>query len=169
MIKSIKYFFILIGLVMITTSCGFYSFTGASISPDVETVNVKYFPNKASLVQPTLSDVFTDALRDKFVSQTSLDLVNSQGDLTFEGEITKYFTKPTAIQTDQSAALNRLTIAVKVKFTNSKEPDKSFEQSFEHFSEYDAASSLSDVEDGLIEEIVEVLIDNIFSKAVVNW
>ncbi len=169
MIKSIKYMMVLIGLTVLVSSCGFYSFTGASISPDVKTVAVKYFPNKASLVNPTLSDVFTDKLRDKFVSQTSLDLVSGAGDLTFEGEIVKYFTKPMAIQSDQSAALNRLTIGIKVKFTNLQDPDKSFDQTFEHFSEYDATSSLSDVEDALIEEIVEVLVDNVFNKAVVNW
>ena len=98
-----------------TTSCKInYSFTGASISPDIKTVSIQYFPNMARLVNPNLSQVFTESLKEKFLSQTNLSLVNNIGDLNFEGEIVEYYTKPMAIQGDETAALNRLTIKIRV-------------------------------------------------------
>jgi len=155
--------------VLVISGCGVYSFTGASISPDVKTVSVKYFPNNSTLVQPTLSRRFTEALRDKFTNQTNLTLVNSNGDLMFDGEITGYSTEPVAIQGDQKAALQRLKITVNVRFTNNKNNKQSFESSFSRFADYDAASRLSDVEDGLIDQINDELTQDIFNKAVVNW
>lgn len=156
-------------LSVLSQGCGVYSFTGASISPEVKSVQVQYFPNQADLVQPTLSQVFTDALKDKFMSQTSLDVINQSGDLVFEGAIKRYTTEPVAIQGNQEAALNRLTITVEVKFTNKKNPEKNFESSFTQYSEYESGVTLSDVEEGLIEEITKALVEDIFNKAVVNW
>jgi len=155
--------------VLVIGGCGVYSFTGASISPDVKTVSIKYFPNNSILVQPTLSRRFTEALRDKFTNQTSLTLVSSNGDLMFEGEITGYSTEPVAIQGDQKAALQRLKITVNVRFTNNKNEKQNFESSFSRFADYDASSRLSDVEDGLIDQINDELTQDIFNKAVVNW
>ncbi len=66
--------------------------------------------------------MFTEDLKDRFVSQTSLELTNGFGDYNFEGEITDYSTKSLAIQGNETAALNRLSISVRVKFSNSKEP-----------------------------------------------
>ena len=159
-------------LVMVTLSiagCGIYSFTGASISPDVKTVSIKYFPNNAPMVQPTLSRKFTESLRDKFTSQTNLSIVSSNGDLNIEGEITGYATEPVAIQGDQKAALQRLKITLNVRFTNKKDEKQNFESSFSRFADYDASSRLSDVEEGLIDQINEELTQDVFNKAVVNW
>ncbi|HKK10754.1 MAG TPA: LptE family protein [Bacteroidales bacterium] len=156
-------------LSILFQGCGVYSFTGASISPEVKSVQVQYFPNQADLVQPTLSQVFTDALKDKFISQTSLDVINQSGDLVFEGAIKRYTTEPVAIQGNQQAALNRLTITVEVKFTNKINPEKSFESSFTQYSEYDSGATLSAVEEGLIQEITKALVEDVFNKAVVNW
>jgi hypothetical protein len=155
--------------ILMIQGCGVYSFTGASISPEVQSVEVQYFPNEADLVQPTLSQVFTDALKDKFISQTNLDVLNQSGDLVFEGAIKRYTTEPVAIQGNQQAALNRLTITVEVKFTNKINPEKSFESSFTQYSEYDSGVTLSAVEDGLIQEITTALVEDVFNKAVVNW
>src|SRR6478609_7584340 len=81
--------------------CGVYSFTGASVSPDIKSVTIAYFPNRASIMQPSLSQVFTEKMKDKFVSQTNLTLVKSSGDLQFDGFITDYNTAPTAIRGDE--------------------------------------------------------------------
>ena len=102
--------------IVFLSSCGFYSFTGASISPDVKTVSVQYFPNRAATIQPTLSQVFTERLKDYFLEQSNLSLEADGGDLNFSGEIVKYEIKPIAIQANEQAAQNRLTINIKVKF-----------------------------------------------------
>ena len=156
-------------MVTITSSCGVYSFTGASISPDIKTVSIAYFPNRAPIVQPALSQVFTEKMKDKFVSQTSLTLVNREGDLQFDGQITDYVTQPTAIQGNEQAALNRLTITVKVKFVNTKDEKQSFESSFSRFTDYDSRKNLTSIETELINEVCNQLVDDIFNKAVINW
>jgi hypothetical protein len=161
---------VMLSIILLSTAgCGIYSFTGASISPDVKTVSIKYFPNNSPLVQPTLSRKFTEALRDKFTSQTNLSMVSANGDLMIEGEITGYSTEPVDIQGNQKAALQRLKITINVRFTNRKDEKMSFDSSFSRFADYDAASRLSDVEDGLIDQINEELTQDVFNKAVVNW
>ena len=149
--------------------CGVYSFTGASIAPDVKTVTIQYFQNRASIIEPTLSQKFTEKLKDKFVSQTSLRVVESNADLLFEGQISDYRTQPIAIQGDQTAAQNRLTITVNVKFSNTKDNKQNFETSFSRFADYPSDKSLNEVEQNLIEEINKQLVDDIFNKAVSNW
>src|SRR5688572_12565468 len=151
------------------SACGVYSFTGASISPEIKTVSIDYFQNRAATVQPSLSQVFTEKMKDKFVSQTNLTLTNKGGDLHFEGSITDYFTQPTAIQGNDQAALNRLTINVKVKFINTKDEKQSFESAFSRFADYDSRKNLASVETELINEICNQLVDDIFNKAVINW
>lgn len=163
---NVLYFFLLTVLI---AGCRVYSFTGASISPDVKTISIAYFPNQASMVQPALSQIFTEKLREKFVSQTSLIQVNSNGDLQFEGAITDYTAIPTAIQGNEQAALNRLTITVNVKFTNIKDEKQSFQTSFSRFTDYDSRKNLASVEQELINEICNQLVDDIFNKAVINW
>lgn len=165
-----KYLFLFIfPLLMGVSSCGVYSFTGASISPEIKTVSIGFFQNRASIVQPSLSQLFTEKMKDKFVSQTTLTLTNGPGDLQFEGSITDYFTQPTAIQGNEQAALNRLTINVKVKFVNTKDEKQSFESSFSRFADYDSRKNLATVESELINEICNQLVDDIFNKAVINW
>lgn len=150
-------------------SCGVYSFTGASIPPQARTFSVSHFPNHAQLVQPTLSARFTEALQDKFQKQTNLRLISAGGDLHFEGSITNYATAPTAIGGDDRAALNRLTISVRVRFINEFEPDKDFERTFSRFWDYPSNRSLAEVEDEAIKVITEALVEDIFNQAVVNW
>ena len=123
---SLAILLIFIALFMLTDGCGIYSFTGASISPGVKTISVKYFPNNSTLVQPTLSRKITEAIRDKFTSLSNLSLVNSKGDLNIEGEITRYSTEPVAITGNQQGALQRLTITVNVRFTNKLDPKQDF-------------------------------------------
>lgn len=156
-------------VMLIQQSCGIYSFTGASIPPEAKSFSVQQFPNNALLVEPLLSDQFSNALRDRFMNQTSLQMINANGDLDFEGEITEYVTSPVAIQSDQTAALNRLTITVNVRFTNKFDESKSFESKFSQYVDYPSSQDLNSVKDGLMTEIIDMLVDNIFNKAVVNW
>jgi hypothetical protein len=149
-----------------------YSFTGASISSDMKTISIAYFPNRAPIVNPSLSQEFTEKLKDKFISQTSLNMISGDGDLSFEGEIIGYETRPIAISgnslTDQ-ASLNRLTITVKVKFINQKEPKSSFDSQFQAYEDYSSNQGLDAVEGELVPLILEKLIDDIFNRSVVNW
>lgn len=154
---------------ILLSACGIYSFTGASITPDAETVSIGYFQNNASMVQPTLSNNMTESLKDQFISQTNLSLTDASGDLQFEGEITGYKVKPIAIQANETAAQNRLTISVKVTFTNTLDENQNYSQSFSHYADFDSSQDLSSVETELIDQIVEVLSENIFNKAVANW
>jgi hypothetical protein len=163
--------FLMIFLLLGQTSCRVgYSFTGASISPDVKTVSIQYFPNNATLVMPTLSRSFTDALRDYFTSQTNLILVDRNGDLNIEGAITAYTVTPVAIQGNETAAMNRLTIAVTVKFTNKKNEKQNFEnKTFSRYQDYSSSQDLASVQGALIKEIDDQLVQDIFNQAVVNW
>ena len=159
---------LVMALAWICQSCGIYSFSGASIPAEAKTVSVEYFPNHAQLVDPMLSDNITTALRDAMNSQTTLDLVESGGDLAFEGEIIDYKTSPVAI-TGQTAALNRLTITVKVRFTNNIDDSKDFEQTFSRYEDYPSDQELNSVQSSLTSTIVEQLVEDIFNKALVNW
>lgn len=162
---------ILYGLMLIFfSSCGVYSFTGASISPDVKTVSVAYFDNTASLVVPTLSQSLTESLKDRIILQTSLSVTrDQQADLEFEGQITDYTIRPLAIQGNETAAQNRLTISVKVTFVNNKDEQKNFQTTFTRYADYPGDRNLADVENDLIKTINAQLIDDIFNKAFVNW
>ena len=156
-------------LALVCQGCGIYSFSGASIPPEAKTVSVQYFPNQAQLINPTLSNDFTTALRDAMMNQTSLDMVDSGGDLAFEGEITDYRTTPVAITAGQTAALNRLTITVNVRFVNMFDETKNFETRFSHYEDYPSEQDLNAVQESLTGTIIEALVEDIFNKALVNW
>lgn len=156
-------------VMVLCTRCGIYSFSGASIPPEAKTVSVQYFPNQAQLINPTLSNDFTTALRDAIMNQTSLDMVESGGDLAFEGEITDYNTSPVAITAGQTAALNRLTITVNVRFVNLYDDSKNFESKFTHYEDYPSDQDLNSVQESLTGTIIEALVEDVFNKALVNW
>ncbi|GET27522.1 hypothetical protein NT017_38510 [Prolixibacter sp. NT017] len=164
---------LLVSILMVTGCSISYTFTGASIAPDVKTVFVDYFPNRARVVNPTLSNTFTEGLKDKFVNQTSLTLNNSQGDLEFSGEITGYDIRPLSIQQSNDgrdvASQNRLTVTVKVKFVNNKNHDQDFNSTFSAYYDWDSTRNLSDVEDAAVQDITEQLVDDIFNRSVANW
>jgi hypothetical protein len=145
-----------------------YSFTGAS-TVGLKTMSIQYFQNRATLVQPTLSQKLTESLIDKCKAQTNLKLVTEQGDVNFEGEISEYKTVTLTISGDARAATNRFTISVKVRYTNFVDPDNSFEQTFSRYEDYDSNTNLSDVEEALSTRIIELLIEDIFNRAFVNW
>ena len=169
---SIRRFFCLIfGIsVMFLCSCvANYSFTGASINAETKTFHVENFINRASIVQPILSSELTYALVNKIRSGTSLAETEDEADALFVGTITAYRVTPTAITATDQAAKNRLTIIVRVKYTNRTDSKSNFDETFTRYKDYDASLSLSSVEESLIKEINDELVDDIFNKAFVNW
>ena len=168
MLKRINTLLILM-TAFVLTSCGIYSFTGASIPAEAKTVSIQHFPNNANLVNPLLSDIITNTLRDYFMNQTTLDEVPDNGDLAIEGEIVDYKTAPTAITSDQIAALNRLTITVNVRFYNRFDDTKNSEQKFSQYEDYPSNEDLNAIQDDLMNTICDKLCEDIFNKAVVNW
>lgn len=155
---------------LIVHSCGIYSFTGTSIQPDVKTVTINYFEYKALKVNPSLSNQITEALQEKFIKLTKLELVDVEGDLEITGAVTGYDVKATAVTANEEAAKNRLTVNVKISFTNRKYPEDDFpDKSFSAYADFDAMSSLDAVEAELCEQIVEQLCEDIFNATVANW
>lgn len=146
-----------------------YSLSGATIPPEAKTVSVGFFTNNTTLGSPSMSQLFTEKLRDVVSSQTSLALMKQNGDLQFEGSVTDYNVAPVSIQSSDQAALNRLTVTVNVKYTNKFDAAKNFEQSFTRFADFRASSTLSSVEAELLTEINRQLTEDIFNKAFNNW
>lgn len=164
--KITSYFFL---LFIVLQSCGIYSFTGASISSEINSVSVSNFSVLAPSSPPVLSNLLSETLKDKFNDETSLSIFSNNGDLQFEGEVTSYSLKPIAIQADETAAQNRLTITVKVKYTNTKDDEFNYHTNFSRFRDYSSSQELSSVEQQLLEEIVQELVEDIFNKALTNW
>lgn len=165
--RNLKTYSVLLALII--SSCGVYTFSGSSISSEVKTVNIQFFENKTSLSPSNLSNNFTEALKDKLSSETNLSPVSTDGDLTYTGYISNYDIKPIAIQANETAAKNRLTILVKVTFTNKLQEEYNFDKTFSRYADYDSGEDLKSIEDRLNEEITEQLIDNIFNESISNW
>lgn len=146
-----------------------YSFSGISVEPDEKTVSVQYFNNRASTVQPGLSQEFTDALKDKLQAKTPLIIVNQTGDLNFEGEISIYQTAPLDVQSGDVAAQNKFTIGVTVRYTNYQYPEKNFSQTFSRYETYPSSQSFSDAAASLTEDIIDQILEDIINKAFINW
>ena len=147
-----------------------YKFNGASIDyTKVKTISIKDFPNQAPLVYPPFSQQFTEGVKDIYVRQTRLSLVRDNGDLQLEGEITGYDLTPMAVKEDAYSSKTKLTITVKVRYTNRTNADEDFEQSFSAYREFDSNVMLQDVQDQLCSEIIEELADQIYNSTVANW
>ena len=156
-------------LLLCVASCGIYSFSGTSIQPDVKTVTINYFEYKALRVNPTLSNDMTEAIKEKFRKMTRLEQVDLDGDMEITGEITGYDTRAMAVTAGEVAAQNRLTVTVKITFTNRLYPEDDFEKSFSAYADYDSMLSLDAVENQLCEQIVEQLTEDILNATVANW
>lgn len=166
--KKLLLAYLSIGLLAGCT--GGYSLTGGDVG-DAKTVSISFFRNDADLVQPQLSQIFTEALRDIFIQQTNLRLIEQNGDMSFEGSIADYRVEPINVQADNlgSVAQNRLTVTVNVIFTNKLEPTKSFEQRFSRFADFDADVDLSIAEEELLDQITSELSENVLNHAIGNW
>lgn len=167
--KNIGYYLFTAALISLS-SCGIYNFTGGSIPPEMKTVSVPVIENDAQIVVPYLSTQLTEALKQRIRNQSSLSMVRTEGDANFEGRITDYSITPSAIQGNNRAGLNRLTVTVMVKYSNSVRPKDSFEQSFSVSKEFSSASqSIQAQEPTLIREITTQLTEDIFNRAFANW
>lgn len=162
--------FILLTVIMIVSAaCGIYKFNDTSIAPDVHTISVYTIENRAMKVNPSLSNTLTVALQDQYRKLTKLEMVEERGDLEVSGFITSYEVTPTAVTSQEVAAQNRLTVTVKITFKNNKHEEEDFERSFAAFQDYDSNLSLDAVEAQLVDEIVEILVEDIFNATVANW
>ncbi|MBP5337487.1 MAG: LptE family protein [Bacteroidales bacterium] len=151
-------------------ACGIYSFSGTSIQNDVETINIDYFEYKAQKVNPSLSNDLTEAIRTRFRRMTRLEQVEQDGDLEITGEVTGYSVAAAAVSAQEIATQNRLTVTVRVNFSNRKYPEDDFEgKSFSAYADYDSTNSLDAVESSLCAEIVEKLVEDIFNATVAQW
>ena len=155
---------------LLLSACGIYSFSGTSIQPDVNSITVDFFEYKAVKVNPTLSNDLTEAITNRFRRMTRLEQVEVDGDLEISGEVTGYTVAASAITADEVAAQNRLTITVKVSFTNRKHPEEDFtDKSFSGYADYDSTNTLDAVEATLTAEIVEKIVEDIFNATVAQW
>ena len=169
-IRTLYISLVLFAASLMVSSCGIYSFTGTSIQPDVKTVTINYFEYKALKVNPSLSNDLTEALRDKFIKLTKLEQVDIDGDLELIGAITGYDVRATAINAQEQAAQNRLTVTVKLSFVNRKHPEDDFDdKAFSAYADFDAMQSLEAVQSSLCEEIIEKLCEDMFNASVANW
>jgi hypothetical protein len=167
--RRIIHFLVFI-LILTTQSCGIYSFGGVTLDDRIKTVQIDYFPNNALLVEPTLSQQMTLALQDLFTSQTNLTLVESGGDIHFEGEITGYRINPMTATSAQTAAQNRLTITVNVRYFNKYEEDNEFERPFSFYYDFPANSQLTgSILEDAFSEILERITQDIFNDSVAKW
>jgi hypothetical protein len=159
-----------VGILFLISACKVnYSFTGGSIPAQAVTFSVEYFNVSAPLASPTINQVLTEGLKDYLLAQTRLDIAKSNGDIQYSGTVTGYNLAPIAIQADESAATNRLTITIKVNYVSVFEEEKNFEKSFSRFADFDRNTQLADVEDALIDEITNQLVQDIFNSSLGDW
>ncbi len=158
------------------TSCGVYSFTGASISSEVKTISIQQFYNNSPLGPSNMSITFTEEIRDYFLQNTNLTLVDEEGDLQIDGSIENYTLTPAAVSSNQSengidlASLTRLTIYVKASYVNIYDDQFDFDKTFSFFKDFDQNSQdLSANEEEFVEEIFDQIILDIFNSSVANW
>ena len=166
-----RFFIISITYLMILQSCSVkYSLTGASISPETTSFQVNYFQNNAPLIEPGIERDFTNKLIDLLINQTSLELVKSNGDLVYEGEIVEFRISPTTATSDNRAAQNRLTVGVNVRFYDIKDPDADFEKRFSFYYDYPASVQLiGSQKDTAMEEIFERITQDVFNASLAKW
>jgi hypothetical protein len=151
------------------TGCGFYSHTGASVPPNAKTFSVEYINNVSSIVMPSLSQVLTEKLKSRFINETTLKLTQQDGDVRFSGKILNYVTSPVAVQGNQQNAVNRLTVTIEITYQNTKDETKNFTQQFINFVDYPATENFSAVETDLVNKVTDILVQDVFNKAFINW
>ncbi|WP_378186457.1 LptE family protein [Aquimarina sp. W85] len=167
--KYFKSLFLIVVGSVVLYGCGAYSFSGISISPETKTFQVNFFSNQASIVIPGIDQTFTNQLQDLILNQTNLDLVTSSGDLVYEGEIVQYYVAPNTATSENTAAQNRLTIAINVRFYDTNDPTQDIEQRFSFFYDYAASRSENAVRDEAIQIIYERLTQDIFNATLAKW
>ena len=147
-----------------------YKFNGASIDyTRVKSISIRDFPNMAPLVYPPLAQRFTEELKDKYTRQTRLQILRENGTLDLEGEITGYDLTPQAVREDAYASMTRLTLTVRVRYTNKVNEEEDFEQNFSSYREFSNSNTIDQVQDELCAEIIKEVVDLIYNATVANW
>lgn len=170
-----KKFFLFAIISLITaigvTSCAIsYKLNGASIDyATTKTISFEYIPIKAAMVYAPLAVNFNDELQAKYANQTKLEQVRSDGDLQISGAITGYTLTPQAVKKDAYAAETRLTVKIKIKFVNKNNKTENFDKEFSAHRDFDATQMITDVQDGLCDEIIKEIVEQIFNATVANW
>jgi len=172
LIMKLKHLTLTIILLTTTTllqSCGIYSFTGGDTG-DAKSFQVNFFQNNAPIVEPGIDRNFTLALQDLIQNQTNLELTNSNGDLLYEGEITNFAIAPMSATASQTAAQNRLTVTINVRFTNNLKEEDDFEKKFSFYYDYSASQQLTgSILDTAMEGIYERITQDIFNASLAKW
>lgn len=168
-IKKALILFVTAGMFLLHSGCGFYSHTGASIPLDAKTFSVAYIVNTASLVAPSLSQTLTEKLKTKIINESQLKITTGEADLAFSGKIIDYKTAPVGVQSNSTNAVNRLTVTAEITYENRKDEKKNFTQTFTSFVDYSADKNLSSIETDLINQTTDMMVQDIFNKAFVNW
>ena len=159
-----------LGAILLCGACTVsFTMSGASIPENLSTFSVEYINNRAPLINPDLSQTLTEGLKDRIQNESRLTLNENGGDVVFSGNITGYSTKPMALKADAVSAQTRLTVQVKIRCRNTKDPKKDWEQTFSAFQDYDSETNLADIEAELVNLIVEELTENIYNKAFADW
>jgi hypothetical protein len=157
-------------LMFCLTSCSVrFTLNGASVPEDLKTFSVQYFENRAPLINPTLSQNFTEGLKDRITNESRLILEEKNGDVVFSGEITGYSVRPMAIQADAVSAETRLSVTIKVRYRNFKNPKDNWESSFSAYEDYPSEQNITEIEDRLTVLIIEKITEDIFNKAFSDW
>jgi hypothetical protein len=170
-LKNLNVTLFFIGMTLMVTSCSIsYKFNGSNIDyTKIKTISISDFPNNAELVYPPLSQEFSEALRDAYSKQTRLQAIKKGGDLHLEGEIVGYQLTPMAISADSYASKTKITLTLKVRFTNNKNPEDDFDKSYTAFQSFDSTLMLNDVQDQLIKQMISDIVDNIYNDTVAKW
>ena len=160
----------LVSLLILVVGCGSYSFTGISLSAETKTFQVNYFQNTSALIEPGIERDFTLALQDLILNQTNLDLVKSNGDIFYEGEIVEYRISPTTATASNTAAQNRLTIGINVRFVNKNDEEADFEKRFSFFFDFAGSAQLvGSQKTTAVEEIFERITQDVVNASLANW
>lgn len=159
-------------ILLIIVSCRVsYQFNGASVDySKIKTIQIKDFQNQARLVYPPLSQEFSEHMRDVYLRNTKLQLVNNgRADLEIEGEIIGYDLMALAVQDGQYAAQTRLIMTVRMRFRNNVNPQEDKEETFSAYQNFDSSINLSNIEGQLVEELNKEIVDQIFNATMANW
>lgn len=162
---------LLLSLLLVVQACSVsYKFNGASINyQTTKSISIADFPNNAALVYPQLSNMLSETIRDQYVRQTRLQVLTKGGNLELEGEIVGYELTPMAISADSYASETKLTLTVKVSFTNNVAPEESFERTYSAFQVFDATKLLTDVQEELCNTMVTEIAESIYNDTVARW
>ncbi|MFB0945716.1 MAG: hypothetical protein ACI9V1_003311 [Spirosomataceae bacterium] len=167
--KSLKAAFALLFVVMFTSSCGVYSFTGTTLSSEIETITIRNFAMVTAGGPQNMTLTFNEKLKEYYQRNTSLKLRPDEGDLILDGAIVGYELTPVSTTASDKAALNRLSVRIEVAFTNRMNPEEDFEKEFSFYEDFSAEQSLSDVEDRLVPKILDQIVLNIFTETAAQW